>query len=143
MVVDGCFWTVQVENFPENILGGVILLCNRYSEQSFCNLTNRRTLPPLFFAEVFKNGWHSPSGRFPRKHSWWNHFSIIATLNSQPVNQKKDQKKDSTTKKFSKMDGFLRLPMLREMLNAFPRLKLNITFSKTLASYLQSLNGTS
>ena len=73
MVVDGC------------ILGGVILLCNRYSEKSVCNLTNRRTLTPLFFAELFKNGWHSPSGRFPRKHSWWNHFSKIAALNSQYV----------------------------------------------------------
>ena len=51
--------------------------------QSVCNLTKRRTLPLLFSGEILKNGWHSPSGRFPRKHSWWNHFSIIATLNSQ------------------------------------------------------------
>ena len=116
---------------------------NGYSEQSVCNLIKRRTLPPLFSGEIFKNGWHSPSGRLPRKHSSWNHFSIIATLNNQSVNQQKDQKKDSITKKFSKMDGFLRLLMLREMLNAFPRLKVNITFSKALSSYLQSLNGTS
>ena len=63
--------------FQKNILGGAILVYNRYSEESVCNLTKRRTLPPLFSGEIFKNGWHSPSGTFPRKHSWWNHFSII------------------------------------------------------------------
>ena len=105
---------------------------------SVCNLTKRSTLPLLFFGEILKNGWHSLSGRFPRKHSQWNHFSIIATLNSHYVYLKKD----STTKKVSKMDGFLRLLMLREMLIAFPGLKLNITFSKTISSHLQSLNGT-
>ena len=83
--LDGCFRTVQAKDFQENILGGVILVYNRYSEQSVCNLTKRRILPPLFSAEVFKNGWHSPSGRFPRKYSWWNHFSIITTQNSQSV----------------------------------------------------------
>ena len=51
------------------------------------------------------------------------------------VNQKKGQKKESTTKNFSKIDGFLRLLMPREMLTAFPRLKLNTTFSKTLSSF--------
>ena len=45
------------EDFQENILGGVILVYNRYSEQSVCNLTKRRTLPPVFSGEVFKNGW--------------------------------------------------------------------------------------
>ena len=35
------------------------------------------------------------------------------------------------------------LPMLRQMLIVFLSLKLNITFSKTLSSYLQLLNGTS
>ena len=65
------------------------------------------------------------------------------TLGGMSVNQKKDQKKDSTTKKSSKIDGFLRLLMPREMLIVFPRLKLNITFSKTLSSHLQSLNGKS
>ena len=93
---------------------------------SVCNLTKRSTLPLLFFGEILKNGWHSLSWRFPRKHSSWNHFSIIATLNSHYVYLKKD----STTKKFSKMDGFLRLLIVREMLIAFPGLKLNITFSK-------------
>ena len=32
-----------------------------------------------------KKGWHSPSRRFPRKHSWRNHFSTIATVNNQSV----------------------------------------------------------
>ena len=49
MVVDGCFWTVQAEDFQEHILGGVILVYNCYSEQSVCNLTKRRTLPPRNF----------------------------------------------------------------------------------------------
>ena len=139
MVVDGCFWKVQAEVFHENNFGGVILIYNHYSEQSVCNLTKRRTLPPFFSGEIFKNGWYSPSRSFQRNHSWWNHFSIIAILNSQSVNKKKDLKKGSSTKKFSKMDGFLLLLMLREMLN----LKLNITFSKALPSNLQSLNGAS
>ena len=90
MVVDGCFWKVRAEVFHENNFGGVILVYNRYSEQSVCNLTKRRTLPPLFSGEIFKNGWHSPSGRFPRKHSWWNHFGKIATLNSQYVTWPKE-----------------------------------------------------
>ena len=30
----------------KNNLGGVILVYNRYSEQSVCNLTKRRALPP-------------------------------------------------------------------------------------------------
>ena len=58
--------------FQKNILGGAILVYNRYSEESVCNLTKRRTLPPFFSGEIFKNGWHSLSGKFPRKHSWWN-----------------------------------------------------------------------
>ena len=53
MVVDGCFWTVQAEDFQEHILGGVILVYNCYSEQSVCNLTKRRTLP----LRNFQNGW--------------------------------------------------------------------------------------
>ena len=47
------------------------------------------------------------------------------------MNQKKNQKKDSTTKKCLKMDGFLRLLMLREILIAFPGLKLNNFFKNT------------
>ena len=43
----------------------------------------------------------------------------------------------------SKMDGFLLLLMLGEMLIVFHGLKLNITFSKALSSHVQSLNGTS
>ena len=45
------------EDFQENILGGVILVYDRYSEQSVCNLTKRRTLTPEFSEEIFKNGW--------------------------------------------------------------------------------------
>ena len=56
MAVDSCFWTVQAENFQENILGGVILVYNRYSEQSVCNLTKRRTLPPWNFQENILGG---------------------------------------------------------------------------------------
>ena len=33
---------------PRNILSGVILIYNRYSEQSVINLAKRRTLPPVF-----------------------------------------------------------------------------------------------
>ena len=41
----------------ENILGGVILVYNRYFEQPVCNLTKRRTLPPVFSGEIFENRW--------------------------------------------------------------------------------------
>ena len=85
---NGWFWTAS-EQSKRKISMKTFLVesfqYNRYSEQSVCNLTKRRTLPPLFSGEIFKNGWHSPSGRFPRKHSWWNHFGKIATLNSQYV----------------------------------------------------------
>ena len=74
-----------MKDFHENILCGVVLVYHGYSEQSVCHLTKRRTLPPLLSGEIFKTGWHSPSGRFPRKHFWWNDFCIIATLNSQTV----------------------------------------------------------
>ena len=47
------------------------------------------------------------------------------------MNQKKNQKKDSTTKKCLKMDGFLRLLMLPEILIAFPGLRLNNFFKNT------------
>ena len=38
-------------------LGGVILVYNCYCEQSFCNLTKRRTLPPVFSGEILESGW--------------------------------------------------------------------------------------
>ena len=44
-------WTVASE------LGGLILVYNRYSEQSVCNLTKRRTLPPVFSGEIIQNQW--------------------------------------------------------------------------------------
>ena len=44
MAVDSYFGTVQVEDFQTSILGGVILVHNRYSE------------PPVFPREIFKNG---------------------------------------------------------------------------------------
>ena len=44
------------EDFQEDILGGVILVYNRYSEESVCNLTKRRTLTPAFSGKIFKNG---------------------------------------------------------------------------------------
>ena len=57
MTVNSCFWIVQAEDFQENILGGVILVYNRYSEQSACNLINKKTLPPVFSGNIFENGW--------------------------------------------------------------------------------------
>ena len=45
------------KNFQENILGGATLVYNRYSEQPVCNLTKRRTPPPVFSGENFENGW--------------------------------------------------------------------------------------
>ena len=45
------------EDFQVNILCGVILVYNRYSEQPICNLAKRRTLPPIFSGESFENGW--------------------------------------------------------------------------------------
>ena len=42
------------EDFEENILGGVILVYDRYSEQSVCNLTKRRALTPNFSGEISK-----------------------------------------------------------------------------------------
>ena len=44
------------QDFQENIIGGAILINNHYSEQSVCNLTKRRTLPPVFSGEIFENG---------------------------------------------------------------------------------------
>ena len=45
------------ENFQENILREAILVYNRYSQQPVCNLTKRRTSPPVFSGETFENGW--------------------------------------------------------------------------------------
>ena len=42
------------EDFPENILGRVILVYNRYSEQSVCNLIKTRTLQPVFLEKCLK-----------------------------------------------------------------------------------------
>ena len=39
----------------ENILGGVILVYNRYSEQPVCNLTKRMTLILVFPGGIFEN----------------------------------------------------------------------------------------
>ena len=55
--MDGFFGAVQAEYFQENILSGIILVYNRYSGQSVCNLTKRTTLPPVFSGEIFENGW--------------------------------------------------------------------------------------
>ena len=58
--MDGCgqlSWTVQAEDFRDNIFGGVILVYSRYFEQSVWNLTKRRTLAPVFSGEIFENRW--------------------------------------------------------------------------------------
>ena len=57
MAVDSCFLTVQAEDLQESILGGAILVYNRYSELSVCNLTKKRTLTLVFSGEIFENGW--------------------------------------------------------------------------------------
>ena len=44
------------EDFQENILGGVALVHNHYSEQPVCNLTKRRSLPPAFSGKILENG---------------------------------------------------------------------------------------
>ena len=45
------------EDFQESILGEAILVYNRYSQQPVCNLTKRRTPPPVFYGESFQIGW--------------------------------------------------------------------------------------
>ena len=45
-----------LKDFQEGILGRAVLVYNRYSEQSVCNLTKTRTLHPSFFGEIFENG---------------------------------------------------------------------------------------
>ena len=140
MVVDGCFWAVQGKDFHENILGGVILVYNRYSEQLICNLTKRRTLPRLCSGEIFKNGWHSPSGRFPKKHSWWNHFSTITTLNSQSVIWPKERLYHQEI--FEKR-WLLTSSYATRNVDCIPLIKIKHDIFKTLSSHLQLLNGTS
>ena len=44
-------WTAASE------LGGLILVYNRYSEQSVCNLTKRRILPLVFSGKIIENQW--------------------------------------------------------------------------------------
>ena len=101
-------------------------------------MTKRRTPLPVFSGEIFKNGRHSTSGRFPRKHSGWNHFSIIATLSCQSVNQKKNQKKDSTTKKcwmvsyvFSKNGWLLTISYDMRNIDCISRIKIKHNFFKS------------
>ena len=43
-----------LEDLRQNILGGATLVYNRYSEQLVCNLTKRRTLPPVFSGKNFR-----------------------------------------------------------------------------------------
>ena len=105
---------------------------------SVCNLTKRSTLPLLFFGEILKNGWHSLSGRFPRKHSQWNHFSIIATLNSHYVYLKKDYHQE-----IFENGWLLTSSYATRNVDCIPRIKIKHTFSKTLSSHLQSVNGMS
>ena len=44
------------EDVQENILGRVILVYNRYSEQSVFNLTKTSAQQPVFSGEMFENG---------------------------------------------------------------------------------------
>ena len=65
---------------------------NRYSEQSVCNLTKRRTLPSLFSGEIFENGWlwtvasEQSKWKIVKKNNLGGVILVyIATLNSQSV----------------------------------------------------------
>ena len=55
MAIDSSFWTVQAEDFQKNVLSGTISSYNRHPEQSVCNLTTSRTLPPVFPGQIFEN----------------------------------------------------------------------------------------
>ena len=63
-------------------LGGVILEYNRYSEQSVCNLTERKTLPSVFSGGIFENGWlwtatsEQSKRKISKKAFPVSHFSI-------------------------------------------------------------------
>ena len=79
-------WTAASE------LGGLILVYNRYSEQSVCNLTKRRTLPLVFSGEIIQNQWLQTAAseqskrKISKKMFLVELFCyIIATLNSQSV----------------------------------------------------------
>ena len=48
---NGWLWTAASE---ESKRSGVALLNNRYFKQSVCNLTKRRTLPPVFSGQISK-----------------------------------------------------------------------------------------
>ena len=54
MAVDGCFWTVPVESFQENILGGVILVYNHYSTLSSQSVIWQKEV--LYHQEISENG---------------------------------------------------------------------------------------
>ena len=80
------------EDFQENILGEAILVYNRSSQQPVCNLTKRRTPPPVFFGETFEDGWlwtaasEQPKRKISKKTFLVASFQyIIATLSSQSV----------------------------------------------------------
>ena len=49
----------------------VALVCNRYSAQLVCNLTESRTLPMVLSGEIFENGllWTAASKQSKRKIS--------------------------------------------------------------------------
>ena len=64
-----------MEDFQEDILGGVILVYNHHSEQSVCNLTIKRTLPPVFPGEIFENGWLWTAEDFQENILVYNHYS--------------------------------------------------------------------
>ena len=80
------------EDFQENILGGVILVHNRYSEQPISNMTKKRTLTPAFSGEILENRWlweaasEQSKPKISKKTILAESFQYtIATLNSQSV----------------------------------------------------------
>ena len=67
MAVDGWFWTVQGEDSQEKIIGGVILIYIRYSEQS---VIWPKEEP--HHQEIFENGWLSKDASEQSKIAAWN-----------------------------------------------------------------------
>ena len=109
------------KDFQENILGGAILVYNHYSEQPVCNLTKRRTPPPVFSGEIFENGWFwTASEQSKRKISMKTFLVesfqyIIGTLNRQSVVWSKEGLYDCYfLKKYSKMYGIVQAEVFQE-----------------------------
>ena len=83
------------EDLQENILSGVILICDRYSEQPICNLTKIRKLPPVFSREIFENSW---LWKAASKTSKWKISKKIFLVESFQYNSHSEQSVCNLTK---------------------------------------------